>query len=308
MEMDGEVTMQQDTAVGFEELGEGLKELQGMDSQAFLDMARGWIPGIINFGIQLLIAVLIFLIGRKLIRIIQKMLRRSFERANMEIGVVKFLHSLTGFCLNGILIFIIAGQIGVDSASIVALLGSAGLALGLALQGSLANFAGSILILIMKPFKVGDYIVSSEAEGTVSVIGLVYTTLMTIDNKSITIPNGILSNITVTNVTAMDKRRLDLTVRISYSADLKKAKEVLGEIYRTHPNIKTDEELSVYVDSLAESFVILGAKGWVAAPDYWPTKWDIIEKIKLSFDDAGIQIPHNQMDVHIIPTVGRGEL
>lgn len=299
---------QQETVAVLEELGENLKELQGMDSHALLEMVKGWLPGIINFGIRILLAILIYLIGRKIIHVIQKMLRRSFERANMEISVVKFLHSLIGFCLNGILIFIIAGQIGFDSASIVAILGSAGLALGLALQGSLANFAGSILILVMKPFKVGDYIVSPQAEGTVSIIGLVYTTLMTIDNKSVTIPNGVLSNTTVTNVTAMDKRRLDLTVGIGYNSDLKKAKEVLERIYRAHPSVRTDEELLVYVDRLAESSVVLGARGWVSASDYWPTRWDIIETIKLEFDKEGIKIPFNQMDVHIVPKAEREEL
>lgn len=299
---------QPETAAVLEELSENLKELQGMDSHALLEMVKGWLPGIINFGIRILLAILIYLIGRKIIHIIQKMLRRSFERANMEISVVKFLHSLIGFCLNGILIFIIAGQIGFDSASIVAILGSAGLALGLALQGSLANFAGSILILVMKPFKVGDYIVSPQAEGTVSIIGLVYTTLMTIDNKSVTIPNGILSNTTVTNVTAMDKRRLDLTVGIGYSSDLKKAKEVLEQIYRTHKSVRKDDELVVYVDRLAESSVVLGARGWVSALDYWPARWDIIEKIKLEFDKEGIQIPYNQMDVHIVPKAERKEI
>lgn len=290
-----------ETAAVLEELGENLKELQGMDSSALWDMVRGWLPSILDLGFRIFIAVIFFFIGRKMIGLIQKMVDRSFKRAGMEISVMKFLHSLISFCLNGILIFIIAGQIGVDSASIVAILGSAGLALGLALQGSLANFAGSILILVMKPFKVGDYIVAPQAEGTVSIIGLVYTTLMTIDNKSVTVPNGTLSNSTVTNVTAMDRRRVDLTVGISYHSDLKKAKEILERIYREHSKIQKDEDLMVYVDRLAENSVIIGARGWVAAEDYWPTRWDLTEKIKLEFDREGIQIPFNQMDVHIVP-------
>lgn len=292
---------EQETAAVLGELAEGLKELQGMDSSAFIRLVKGWIPGIVSFGLRMLIAVLIFFVGRKIINIIQKMVGRSFERAGMEISVMKFLHSLIGFCLNGILIFIIAGQIGIDSASIVAILGSAGLALGLALQGSLANFAGSILILVMKPFKVGDYIISPQGEGTVSIIGLVYTTLMTMDNKSVTVPNGILSNSTVTNVTAMERRRLDLTVGIGYNSDLKKAKELLEDIYNEHPAMQKEEPVLVYVDNLAESSVVIGARGWVAAEDYWRTRWDILEKIKLEFDRAGIEIPFNQMDIHIIP-------
>lgn len=294
------IRYEQETAA-LSELSESLKELQSMDTNALWDMVKGWIPGILDFGIRILLAILVFCIGRKVIKLIQKMVGRSLERAGMEISVMKFLHSLLSFSLNGILIFIIAGQIGVDSASIVAILGSAGLALGLALQGSLANFAGSILILVMKPFKVGDYIVAPQAEGTVSIIGLVYTTLMTIDNKSITVPNGTLSNSVVTNVTAMDTRRLDLTVGIGYNSDLKKAKEILERIYREHPKIQKEQDLTVYVDHLSESAVVIGARGWVDAPDYWPTKWDITEKIKLEFDKEGIHIPYNQMDIHIIP-------
>lgn len=294
------IRYEQETAA-LSELSESLKELQSMDTNALWDMVKGWIPGILDFGIRILLAILVFCIGRKVIKLIQKMVGRSLERAGMEISVMKFLHSLLSFSLNGILIFIIAGQIGVDSASIVAILGSAGLALGLALQGSLANFAGSILILVMKPFKVGDYIIAPQAEGTVSIIGLVYTTLMTIDNKSITVPNGTLSNSVVTNVTAMDTRRLDLTVGIGYHSDLKKAKEILERIYREHPKIQKEQDLTVYVDHLSESAVVIGARGWVDAPDYWSTKWDITEKIKLELDKEGIHIPYNQMDVHIIP-------
>lgn len=294
------IMYEQDADALLEELGKNLKEIQEIKPNALWEAVKGWLPGLISFGIKILIAVLIFLIGRKIIKIIQKMLRRSFERAGMEISVVKFLHSLMGFCMNGILVFIIAGQIGVDSASIVAILGSAGLALGLALQGSLANFAGSILILVMQPFKVGDYIISQHGEGTVSMIGLVYTTLMTVDNKSVTVPNGTLSNSTVTNVTAMEKRRVDLTVGISYQADLKKAKAVMERVYREHPAIKKEEPLTVYVDQLADSAVILGARGWVAAEDYWAVRWELTEQIKLAFDAAGIEIPFNQMDVHIV--------
>lgn len=287
----------QETADIIGELGENIQELQ---PNILWNTVKGWTPSLISFGIKLLIAGLIFFIGRRLIKMIQKMFQKSFERAGMEISVMKFLHSLIGFSLNAILVFIIAGQIGVDSASIIAVLGSAGLALGLALQGSLANFAGSILILVMKPFRVGDYIIFSQGEGTVSMIGLVYTTLMTVDNKSVTIPNGMLSNSTVTNVTVMDKRRVDLTVGISYSSDLKKAKEIMEEIYKKHPLILKEEPIAVYVDCLADSSIILGARGWVNASDYWTVRWDMTEQIKLAFDEAGVEIPFNQVDVHIV--------
>lgn len=284
----------------FGSLGEELENLKELGKPDVLwSTLKGWIPDLTGFGLKLLFILLIFIAGRKIIALLLKMARRSFERTGMEIGAMKFLNSLLGFCLNALLIFIIAGQLGFDSASIVAILGSAGLAIGLALQESLKNFAGGILILMMKPFRVGDYIVSPEAEGTVSLIGLVYTTLVTIDNKTISIPNGTLSNSIVTNVTAMERRRLDLTVGIGYQSDLKRAKAILERIYREHPSVLKEEEILVYVDSLAEDSVVLGARGWTESGDYWKTRWDIIEQIKLEFDKAGIRIPYRQMDIYI---------
>ena len=217
----------------------------------------------------------------------------------MDVGVTRFLRALTQFVMNVFLLFMIAGQLGMDSASIVAVLGAAGLALSLALQQSLGNFAGGLLILIMKPFRVGDYIISPSGEGRVSMVGLVYTTILTTDNKTITIPNGTLSNSTVTNVTAMDKRMLELKVGIAYEADIRTAKAVLERVYREHPMVKKDEDIKVFVDSLGDSSVVLGIRGWVETSDYWQTRWDILERIKLSFDEAGIEIPYNKMDVHL---------
>ena len=217
----------------------------------------------------------------------------------MEISLRKFLLSVlnaTMYCLLG---FIIAGQIGVNSASIVALLGSASIAVGLAVQGSLANFAGGVLILMMKPFRVGDYIVSKDGEGTVYTIGLVYTVLNTVDNKQVVIPNGTLSNSPLTNVTAMDKRRIDIKIGIGYGSDLKRAKQIMEEIYVTHPAVLKEESINVFVDELGASSVTIGGRGWVATEDYWSTRWNMMEQIKLAFDEAGIEIPYNQLDVHI---------
>lgn len=273
----------------------------GMIKQMLADLG----PDLMALGWKLFIALLIFLIGRKLIRIVQKMMNASFERTGVEIGVSKFLRSLTEFILYALLVFIILGQLGVNTTSILAVLGTASLALSLSLQQSLANFAGGVLILMMKPFKVGDYIICPQGEGTVSMIGLVYTTLATVDNKAITVPNGTLANSTVTNVTAMERRRLDLTVGIGYQSDLKKAKRILEKLYTEHPAIMKDSDITVFVDSLGDSSVMIGARGWVAAEDYWKTRWDITEKIKLAFDEAGIEIPFNQMDVHIVRDGGQ---
>ncbi len=256
-------------------------------------------PGLLALGQKILVAVLIFLIGRKIIAMIEKMLSRSMERAGVDVGVTRFLRALTQFVMNVFLLFVIAGQLGVDSASIVAVLGAAGLALSLALQQSLGNFAGGLLILIMKPFRVGDYIICSSGEGKVSMVGLVYTTILTIDNKAITIPNGTLSNSTVTNVTAMDQRVLELKVGIAYEADIRTAKSILERVYREHPMVKQEEGIKVFVDSLGDSSVMLGIRGWVETTEYWQTRWDILEQIKLAFDKAGIEIPYNKMDVHL---------
>ena len=263
------------------------------------DTVKNWLPALSGFAMDLLAAVLILIIGFKVVGAVRRMAERSFARMEMELSLRKFLLSLIQVVLYAVLIFMAAERIGIQSSSIIALLGSAGVTLGLALQGSLSNFAGGVLILLVRPFKVGDYIVSQYGEGTVAVIGLVYTTLNTTDNKTVVIPNGSLSNSPITNATAEKFRRLDLTVGISYQADLKKAKDILLDIYTSHPKVLKDHPIQVFVDQLADSAVIIGGRGWTATDDYWQTRWDITEEIKLRLDEAGIEIPFNQMDVHV---------
>ena len=263
------------------------------------DTVKNWLPALSGFAMDLLAAVLILIIGFKVVGAVRRMAERSFARMEMELSLRKFLLSLIQVVLYAVLIFMAAERIGIQSSSIIALLGSAGVTLGLALQGSLSNFAGGVLILLMRPFKVGDYIVSQYGEGTVAVIGLVYTTLNTMDNKTVVIPNGSLSNSPITNATAEKFRRLDLTVGIGYQADLKKAKDILLDIYTSHPKVLKDHPIQVFVDQLADSAVIIGGRGWTATDGYWQTRWDITEEIKLRLDEAGIEIPFNQMDVHV---------
>ncbi|RGY96292.1 mechanosensitive ion channel family protein [Clostridium sp. AM58-1XD] len=265
-----------------------------------MDLLKSWQPGLIEFGVRLLIAVLIVIIGFRIVKIVRRMAARSFERIDMELSLRKFLLSLIQFLLYGIIVFMAAEKVGIKSSSIIAIFGSAGLALGLALQGSLSNFAGGVLILLMRPFKVGDYIVCDEGEGTVSMIGLVYTTLQTADNKRTVIPNGSLSNSPLTNVTSQEKRRVDIRVGIGYSSDLKKAKEIMGKIYRNHPLVRQDDPIDVFVDELADSAVMLGGRGWTDTENYWTVRWEITEALKLAFDEGGIEIPFQQMDVHMI--------
>ena len=286
----------QETIAALQEVQENLEQLK---PNVMLETIKGWMPSIISFGISILLAIVIFFIGSRVIKILHGMLNRSFKRVDMEVSVRKFLLSVLNAVMYCLLAFIIAGQVGVNSASIVALLGSASIAIGLAVQGSLANFAGGVLILLMKPFRVGDYIVSESGEGTVRTIGLVYTVLTTADNKQVVIPNGTLSNSPLTNVTAMDKRRLDILVEIGYGADLKKAKELLQMIFDSQPEVKKDEPIDIFVNALSANSVTLGGRGWTLVEDYWTARWKILERIKLEFDEAGIKIPYSQLDVHI---------
>lgn len=275
------------------------EDLQQLKPNVILETLKGWTPELLSFGYRLLIAVVIILIGMRIIKSGRKVLQRTFERMELDVSLSKFLISVLDAIAYALVFFIAADKIGIPSASIIALIGSAGLAIGLSLQGSLANFAGGILILVMRPFVVGNYIVCDNAEGTVHDIGLVYTTLMTVDNKKVTIPNGSLSNATITNVTVQEKRRVDIRVGISYSSDMKAAKEILWDIYHSHPLVIDKEEITVFVDELADSAVMIGGRGWTRTEDYWTAKWDITEAVKLRFDEAGIEIPFQQLDVRI---------
>lgn len=275
------------------------QDLEQLRPNMVLDTLKSWLPGLTRLGYRILMAALILIIGFRVASMVRKMLEKSFTRMEMEVSLKKFLLSMVYAVVCGLSIFIAADKLGISSASIIALLGSAGLAISLSMQNMLGNFAGGVIILLMKPFKVGDYIICGQEEGTVSVIGLVYTTLNTMDNKQIVLPNGNLANTSLTNVTAQEKRRLELKVGISYQSDLKKAKEILYGLFESHPLITKDQDLIVFVDQLGESSIIIGARGWVETGSYWSVKWELTEKVKLAFDEAGIEIPFRQMDVNI---------
>ena len=198
----------------------------------------------------------------------------------------------------------IATNFGVESSSVAALIASAGVAIGLALQGSLSNFAGGILILLLKPFAVGDYIsVTQEGiEGTVKEIQIFYTKMATVDNQTVVVPNSILTSNSLTNVTARPERKLDLKVGISYNADMKAAKRIVENMLRSDPSVIQDEEIVVFVSDLADSAVIIGLRAWVKTEEYWATRWRLLEQIKTRFDEAGIEIPYNQITVHMAGT------
>lgn len=270
-------------------------------ANAFIDYFQSHINSMINFGIKVIIAILLFIAGRFLIKFILKVCDRCFTRAGTEISVKKFLHSLIKVVLNIILIIIVCSQLGIETTSFIAVMGSAGLALGLSLQGSLSNFAGGILILILKPFVVGDYIIDggSSKEGKVQRIDLFYTHLVTVDNKMIVIPNGELANSNITNLTTFDKRRIDLLIGIGYASDINKAKQILEKIAKSHELVLKDSEIFVFVSSLDESQVTMGMRVWTNTDDYWTVKYQLNEQIKTEFDLNNIEIPFNQIDVHL---------
>ena len=255
-------------------------------------------PALKVWGINLLVTLLILIIGLYLIKAVMKALDKAARQANADVTLARFMHSFVNIALYILLVFIVAGQLGINTASILAVLGTAGLAIAMSLKDSLSHFAGGILILFLRPFKVGDYIICSEGEGTIQEIGLVYTRVLTKDNKGLTIPNGKLAGISVTNASRMPERRLDITVGVSYDADLKKAKEIIENVYRECPYFVSSMDLQVFVEELASSSVDLGACGYVNGPDYLSARRYVMENIKLQFDAAGIEIPFPQVVVH----------
>jgi len=273
-------------------------------SDKIYDFAVGYVPKIFQFLENVVIAILLLFVGRIVIKTVIKIFDRILTKADVEISVVKFLKSVMRFVLYFVLIVIICSKVGIDTASFIAVLGSAGLAIGLALQGSLANFAGGVIILMMKPFKIGDYIIDKGTgqEGVVSKIDIMYTNLITGDNKSITIPNGSLANSSVTNVSAFDTRRISIQVPIGYTSDIEKAKVIMHKLADADDRvIKNDsgKEPFAFVNTLGDSGVLMELRFWVKSENYWAVTFDMNEKVKAEFDANGIEIPFNQLVVHM---------
>lgn len=265
-----------------------------------MNWLKGVLPNLLSFVIQLLIALVLFWIGKKLIKWIVKVASSAMERAKVDKSVANFLGQLIRYGLYFVLVFVLLGVFGVGTGSAVAILGSLGVTVGLALQGSLSNFAGGVLILILKPFGIGDYIVDgSGKEGTVSSISIFYTTLTTVDNKVVLIPNGSLMNSTITNVSKMDKRRVDLIVGVAYEADVAEVKAALQEVVAGEDRILRDLPVQIFVDELADCSVNYGIRVWVSTSDYWAVKWQLTENVKLKLDEKNISIPYPQLDVQI---------
>jgi small conductance mechanosensitive channel len=245
---------------------------------------------LLNFCKTLVFALVVFIIGRKLVNMLLKMTNKWMERRGAEAGIQKFVMSFAGLVYNILLIFVVAGILGVGTSSIVAMVGSAGLAVGLALQGSLSNLAGGVLILLLKPFKVGDYIITVGEEGTVESIDIFYTRIHTTDNKVIVIPNGTISNSNVTNTSNQEDRMLVLDFMVHYSAETAKVRKIVLEILREDERICQDKDMSVVVCKLNPARVKMQAKAWVKNSDYWNTRFDLLENMKDILMENGIDI------------------
>lgn len=258
-------------------------------------------PAVIGFLVQIIVAIIVLLVGIKIIKSVVKVIKKGFDRSHIDDGVGTFLTSLIKYALYFILVMAILSSFGIATGSIVAVLGSAGLTIGMALQGSLSNFAGGVLILLLKPFVLGDYIIDDTIgeEGTVSNISIFYTRLKTIDNKVVLIPNGKLSDSCITNVSMMEKRRIDIYVTVSYSADLQKTKNVLNNVAISQVLRLEGEPIDIFVSELKDSAVEMGIRVWAKNEDYWTLKWKMTEDIKNALDANHIEIPFPQLDVNL---------
>lgn len=254
----------------------------------------------LNLGVRVLFAILFFFVGMQIIKLIRSIVRKAMKKANVEIGAVQFIDSFIKFSLFIVLLFMIASYFGMDAASLVALLGSAGVAIGLAVQGSLSNLAGGVLILTLKPFKVGDYIMdASGKEGFVTEIQIFYTKLLTADNRTVILPNGTLANGSIINFSTQPTRRIDVIVGVPYNADLRLAKATLVKMLDEDKSVLQNQDKIVFVDALDSSSVNLCVRFWVKSADYWTAKWRITENCKHELEAVGIEIPFNQLDVHL---------
>ena len=264
-----------------------------------IDYLSGHLPGFAELIVKIVICALIYVIGKKLIAKLVRVVRAMLDKSHVSPGAATFVVSMLKIILYLTLILGIAMQFGLKESSVAALVASGGVAIGLALQGGLSNLAGGFLILLFQPFQIGDYILTQGQEGTVQKIEILYTTLHTVDNRKVIVPNGNLANNVIVNVTAADRRKLEITVGISYEDSIQTAKAVLQRLLTEHPLVLHDQEAQVFVAELGESSVVLGVRCWVKTDQYFPVLWQLNEQIKKAFDEAGIHIPYPQMDVHM---------
>ncbi|MCB9096918.1 mechanosensitive ion channel family protein [Arcobacter aquimarinus] len=252
-----------------------------------------------GYAFSLLMALLIFIIGKwivnKIVAVFGKVLRKV---KGVEETLIKFLENIVYYALMIVVLLTALGKLGVETTSFLAILGAAGLAIGLALKDSLSNFASGVMIILFKPFKVGDFVTAGGVTGSVTEVGIFNSVFTTGDNQKVIVPNGTITSGSIVNVNANDTRRVDLVVGISYDDDIKKTKDVLNEIIKSNDKVLMDKGVTVAVSELADSSVNFVVRVWVNTPNYWDVKFDLTEKIKITFDKEGISIPFPQQDVH----------
>lgn len=272
------------------------EELSVDSMQGYADQA---IALVITEGPGIVGAILFLIVGLWVVKRVTRILDKGLEASDTDPTLAKFLGSLASIVLKALLFISVAGMIGIETTSFIAVLGAAGLAIGLALQGSLANFAGGVLVLLFRPYKVGDFVDAQGVMGTVAEIQIFNTVIRTGDNKRIIVPNGAISNGIITNFSAEPIRRVDMVFGIGYDDDLKKAKDTLKRILSEDERIHKDPEPFVVVGELADSSVNFTVRVWVDASDYWGVFFDTTEKVKLVFDSEGISIPYPQQTLHL---------
>jgi len=263
-----------------------------------IDLQQIWTDYILPWSTQIVLALIIFVIGRIIAGILTNAAAKGLTRAKLDPILVNFLKTVIASALTLLVIVFALSQLGLDTTSLVALMGAAGLAVGLALKDSLSHFAAGVLLIMFRPFKLGDYVEVGGVAGSVDQITIFSTRLKTPDNKLVTVPNANVFGNTMINYSAETTRRVDMIIGISYGSDLLKAKQLLNEMVAAHPLVLKDPEYKIAVSELADSSVNFVVRPWVNAADYWTVKWELTETIKLRFDAEGIEIPFPQMDVH----------
>ena len=249
--------------------------------------------------IDVIVALVVMIIGFRIIAVLEKRLKNPNKFKKLDGNAKGFIISFMTIGLKVLLMIIVLSIVGVPMASLVTIVGSCAVAIGLALQGGLSNIAGGLMLLIFKPFKVGDYISSNGFEGFVRTITMFYTTIVTVDNKVVQLPNANLSNSNITNFSALDKRRVDINLSVAYDSDIDKVKKIVNSVIEKHEKILKDEPIFVRLTKHDESALVFTLKVWVNTPDYWDVNFDLLENIKKEFDKNHIEIPFNQLDVHM---------
>lgn len=282
--------------------------MEAIPEELSVDSMQGYVDKAVELAItegpQIVLAIVVLIVGLWIIKRVVNVVNKGLEAGNTDETLAKFLSSLASIVLKALLFISVAGMVGIETTSFIAILGAAGLAIGLALQGTLANFAGGVLVLLFRPYKVGDFVEAQGVAGTVAEIQIFNTVIKTPDNKRIIVPNGAISNGIITNFSAEETRRVDFVFGIGYDDDVAKAKATLMRIVSEDDRVLSDPAPFVELGELADSSVNFTVRVWVNAADYWGVYFATMEKVKIVFDQEGISIPYPQQDVHMHQAAG----